>query len=204
MVLLFYSLVVMQKKFIATIKWKGSKADKTKKANDMINLQAVSTFVSVPGGTITSLRLLASNYGSSSPGTEESTFTALNNGLIAVMFLFQTYANNNFATAEDGIKSGGFDVKAITARGKQPWSATNSVVQGTIDLTANGVEIKGGFHEWLISYDGINYERMLPTTHAHTQVTGIAGGIEVWFMHQEIDKTGPRGFDLVIQIPVNR
>jgi len=202
--IVLFAKVVMQKKFIATIKWKGSKADKAAKATEMINKQSTSGFVTVPPLTITGLRTLQSNYASSTPGTEEATFTALNNGLIAVMFLFQTYANNNFATASDGIKSGGFDVKAITARGKQPWSAVNSVVQGTIDLTANGVEIRGGFHEWLISYDGINYERMLPTTAAHTQVTGLAGGIEVWFMHQEIDNTGPRGFDLIIQITVNR
>src|ERR1039458_5838291 len=202
--IVLFAKVVMQKKYIATINWKGSKADKAAKAVTMIDLQAVSTFVSVPGGTITALRLLASNYGSSTSGTEESTFTALNNGLIAVMFLFQTYANNNYGTAEDGIKSGGFSCKAITARGKQPWSAVNSVVQGTIDLTAAGAGPGKNFHEWLVSYDGINFERMLPTTSAHTQVTGIAGGIEIWFMHQVINEKGPQGFDLVIQLTVNR
>ena len=202
--IILFAKLVMQKKYIATINWKGSKADKTAKANAMITSQAISEFVTVPGGTITALRLLATNYGSSTPGTEEATFTLLNNGLIAVMFLFQTYANANYGTASDGIKSGGFDVKTITPRGKQPWSAVNSVVQGTIDLTAAGAGANKGFHEWLISYDGINFERMLPTTAAHTQVTGLAGGIEVWFMHQVINSKGPQGFDLVIQITVNR
>jgi len=203
-VIILFAKLVMQKKFIATIKWKGSKADKAKHGMDMLALQGDPTFVTVPPLTITATRILVTNYGNSSPGTEEATFNLMNNAFIAIMFLYQTYANANAGTAEDAIKSGGFLVKTITPRGKQPWTAVNSVVQGTIDLTANGVEIAGGFHEWLISFDGITFERMLPTTHAHTQVTGLAGGIEVWFMHQEIDKRGPQGFDLVIRMTVNR
>ncbi|MEI6816502.1 MAG: hypothetical protein WCL14_07815, partial [Bacteroidota bacterium] len=72
------------------------------------------------------------------------------------------------------------------------------------DLTAKGTEKQGGFHDWHISFDGVSFDRMLPTTAAHTQITGLAGGIEVWFMHQEIDNRGPQGFDLIIQITVNR
>ena len=198
------SLPVMQKKYIATIKWKGSKADKTKQAMDMFTMMATTTYVTVPPATVTSARTLATNYGNSGSGNEESTFTLLNNAMQAIMFLYQTYGNSNPGTAEVGIKSGGFTVKTITPRGKQPWNAFNSVVQGTIDLTAKGTEKQGGFHDWHISFDGVSFDRMLPTTKASTQVTGLAGGIEVWFMHQIITKDGPQGFDLIIQITVNR
>ncbi len=202
--IILMATVTMQKKYIATINWKGSKADKTKQALDMLICQAVTTYVTTPPLSISAARLLAHAYGDSTPGNEEATFTALNNAMIAIMFAYQTYANANPATASDGIKSGGYDVKTITPRGKQPWTALNSVIQGTIDLTAGGAGANKGFHDWHISFDGISFERMTPTTAAHTQITGLAGGKQVWFMHQIITKDGPQGYDLIIQITVNR
>jgi len=122
--------------------------------------------------------------------------------MIGLMFLFQTYANANSGSAELAIKSGGFDVRKVTPRKKQPWSAKNNPVAGIIDLTAGG---GGGYtaHDWWISYNGSTFVRLTPTMAASCQVTGLASGITVYFMHQLITKDGPQGFDLVIKIPVD-
>jgi hypothetical protein len=194
-------LPVMQRKYIAVFKWKGSKADKTKQAKDALALAAVSTYVSVPSGTITALGLLATAYGDSTPAGEQAAWTALNNGMEGLKFLFQSYANANPTTAQLGIESGGFSCKKVTPRKQQPWAVKNNPVGGILDLTAAGA--KGGFHDWWISYNGITFVRLDPTMKAHTQVTGLASGIEVYFMHQVITSNGPQGFDAVLKITVN-
>ena len=200
--IILMSMPVMQRKFIAVLKWKGSKADKAKYAHDTLAIAATSTFVTVPPLTITNVGVLATTYGNSSVGTEETAWNNLNNAMIAIMYLFQNFANLNAATAEAAILSGGFECKKVTPRKKQPWSVKNNPVAGVIDLTAGG--FRGtGFHDWWISYDGKTFTRLDPTTAAHTQVTGLASNITVYFMHQLITKDGPQGFDAVLKINVD-
>ncbi len=199
--IILFSMPTMQRKYIAVFKWKGSKADKTKQAKDALALAAVSTYVSVPGATITALGLLATAYGNSEAGGEQAAWTALNNGMEGLKFLFQSYANENFATAQLGIESGGFSCKKVTPRKQQPWAVKNNPVGGILDLTAAGA--KGEIHDWWISYNGITFVRLDPTKQAHTQVTGLAANIEVYFMHQIITSNGPQGFDAVLKITVN-
>ena len=196
--MLVLAMVVANRKLIAVTKFKGSKADKAQQARTLINLAATSTYVTVPLGTITALLALATVYLNSSPGGEQIAWSNLNNGILGMMSLFQIFANNNIAVAELAIKSGGFDVKKITSRKKQDWSAENNPVSGVIDLKATGI-VGRGFHDWWISYDGAIYVRLDPTLEASTQIGGLATGKFVYFMHQIITKNGPQGFDLVIK-----
>ncbi len=200
-VIILHTMPIMIRKYIAVLNWKGSKADKAKQAHDILNIAATSTYLTVPPLTIAALRALADAYGNSSVGGEQTAWSNLNNGMLAMMYLFQNYGNANQSVAELAIKSGGFSVKKVTPRGKQPWSVANNPVGGVLDLTANGVR-GNAFHDWWISYDGKTFTRLYPTTAAHTQVTGLASNIEVYFMHQIITKDGPQGFDSVLKIGV--
>jgi hypothetical protein len=190
--------VTVVKSMQACIKWKGSKADKAKQATTCITKAGTSTYVTVPPLTITGLLTLATNYLNSDSATEEATFTLLNNGMKALMRLFQAAADLSPSTSIAIIESGGFSVRAVTPRKQQPWAATNSPVLGTIDLTANGAGPRT-LHDWWISYDGVTFERLEPTITAHTQVSGLASGISVYFLHQVINSNGAQGFDLPIK-----
>ncbi len=194
--------VTVVKTLIAVLPLKGSKADKTVHAQTLITKCGVSTYVSILPATITALHLAATNYGNSNPGNEETMWLNLNNGLKAMMAVFQAYGNANPLNASDCFTLAGFDIKKMTPRGKQPWSAKNNVVAGVIDLTATGGPGRS-CHEWWISYNGSTFVRLEPTMQASTQVSGLASGTTVYFMHQLITKDGPQGMDLVIKIPVD-
>ena len=81
--------------------------------------------------------------------------------------------------------------------------SVNNAVQGTIDVTCAGGPLRSA-HIWKISFDGIVFDYYSTTLVAHLQVNGLAGGIEVWFLHELITKDGPQGYDLMLSITVNR
>ncbi len=190
--------VAMVRTLIAVMKLKGSKADITKQAEDLINKAKTSPFVSIPLVTIDALLALAELYGDSSVAAESEAWRELNNGLKAMMSLFQNFANYNPLEANEAILSGGFSVMKISPRKQQKWSAKNTPVEGILALKAAGSRVRS-CHDWWISYNGATFSRLDPTTAAETLVTGLASGITVYFMHQLITKDGPQGFDLVLK-----
>ena len=195
--------VTVVKTLIAVLPLKGSKADKTVQSHTLITSCGTSTYVTIAPLTITNLHAAATAYGNSNPGNEETLWLALNNGLKAMMAVFQTYCNANPLNASDCLTLAGFKIKKITPRGKQPWSAKNNVVAGVIDLTAAGGGTSRCFHEWWISYNGSTFVRLEGTMQASCQVSGLASGTTIYFMHQLITADGPQGMDLVIKIPVD-
>jgi hypothetical protein len=200
-IILMSNLVVM-KKLIAVMNLKGSKADKAQQCVKIINTAKTSTYCSIPLATINILLGLAEAYSNSKPGNKESTWTNLNNAMQAMMYIFQKYANENPQTAHSAILSGGFSVKKITPRKAQKWSVKNNPIQGVLDLHAGG---SGSYtcHTWWISFDGKTFEQFATTMDANAQLSGLASGMKVWFMHEVIGKDGPQGFDLVAYIRVD-
>src|ERR1017187_8902812 len=201
-IVLFAKLLVI-KKVIACLNLPTAKANKAKKFFDVITACGTATLVTTLPATITALLLLVPLYANSTPENEETTYNNLYNGVIALMANFQNYANANPSTAVAAIKSGGFDVRVVTPRKKQPLTAKNNVVQGVVDLTAGGGPARS-CHEWKISYDGIIFNYHSTTIKANCQMSGFAGGIEVWFLHQLITEAGPQGFDGVLQLTIAR
>lgn len=202
-VIILLSKVVLIKKVILCMKLKGSKADKAKMFFDTITACGTGVLVVTPPLTISALLLLVPLYANSNPGNEETTYNNLYNGVMAVMFNYQNYCNNNPSTALTAAKQGNFDVRIQTPRKKQELKGINNAVQGTVDITAAGGPSRSA-HEWKISYDGVIFTYISTTLQAHLQVNGLAGGIEVWFLHQLITKDGPQGYDFVVKITVDR
>jgi hypothetical protein len=191
------------KKVILCLKLKGSKADKAKKFLDTITLCGTGVLVVTAPATITALLLLVPLYLNSDPGNEETTYNNLYNGVMAVMFVYQNYCNTNPTTALTAAAQGGFDVKVQTSRKKQELTAVNNAVQGVVDVTCAGGKGRCS-HVWKISYDGVVFEYLSTTMSAHVQVSGLAGGIEVWFLHELITTDGPQGYDLMLKVTVSR
>jgi hypothetical protein len=201
-IVLFAKLLVI-KKVIACLNLPTAKANKAKKFFDIITACGTATLVVTLPATISALLLLVPLYGNSSPENEETTYNNLYNGVIALMANFQNFANLNPTLAVSAIKQGGFDVRVVTPRKKQPLTAKNNVVQGVVDLTAGGGPARS-CHEWKISYDGVIFNYHSTTIKASCQMSGFAGGIEVWFLHQLITEAGPQGFDGVLQLTIAR
>ena len=191
------------KKVILCIKLKGSKADKAKRLFNIITACGTGGLVVTAPATIAALLLLVPLYSNSNPGNEETTFNNLYNGVTAVMFNYQNYCNANPTTALTAAAQGNFDVKVQTERKKQELKAVNNAVQGVVDVTCAGGKGRCS-HVWKISYDGIVFEYLSTTMSAHVQVSGLAGGIEVWFLHELITTDGPQGYDLMLNVTVAR
>ena len=191
------------KKVILCIKLKGSKADKAKRLFNIITACGTGGLVVTAPATIAALLLLVPLYSNSNPGNEETTFYNLYNGVTAVMFNYQNYCNANPTTALTAAAQGNFDVKVQTERKKQELKAVNNAVQGVVDVTCAGGKGRCS-HVWKISYDGIVFEYLSTTMSAHVQVSGLAGGIEVWFLHELITTDGPQGYDLMLNVTVAR
>jgi hypothetical protein len=189
------------KTLIAVLDLKGSKADICALCTTIINKSATSTYVTVPPATILALNALVAAYLASTSGTEQDCFRDLNNGMKGLMFLFQAAANSAPNLANAIILSGGFKVKRITPRKAQAWTAKNNPVQGIIDLRAAGGPGRSA-HTWYYSLDGAVFHQMTSTIKAETQITGLASGITIYFMHELITKDGPQGFDLTIKMVV--
>ena len=201
-IILFARLRVI-KKVILCIKLKGSKADKAKRLFDIITACGVGGLVTTLPATIAALLLLVPLYSNSNPENEETTFNNLYNGVLAVMFTYQNYCNANPTNALVCAAQGNFDVKVQTPRKKQALTIANNAVQGTIDVTAGGGPARSA-HIWKISFDGIVFDYYSTTLVAHLQVNGLAGGIEVWFLHELITTDGPQGYDLMLNVTVAR
>lgn len=176
-------------------------AERGARAKDITDACEVSTYVSVPAGTIATVRADTTAYNGATSATRPNLWRVLHNDMKALMRMFQDAADADPANAIAIIESGAFKVKQVAIPQKHEFTATNNAVSGTIDLIAPGGPTRS-CHDWKYSADGLNFVRMTPTIAAETHKDGLTPGRFAWFTHELITKDGPQGISQVIKIEV--
>ncbi len=109
--------------------------------------------------------------------------------ITALALMVQTVAND--ASLPDIqrpviVASAGMQDKVKTPRGKQKFTAHNTVISGTTHLTAQG---KADANDWAYSLDTVGFTNRVvvdTTTAAHTDIPGLPVGTEVAFFHKAV------------------
>ena len=132
------------------------------RAKEIIDAAAVSTWVSVPVGTITDLNNKKTAYKNSTKSNRASTYRDLLTALKNLMATFQTAANLDPANAIAIIESGKFKVKQVHIPQIHEFGGDNGVASGSVKLTAPGGPTNAShLHIWRHSTDGINFTRFI-------------------------------------------
>lgn len=112
--------------------------------------------------------------------------------------------NNILTGAETIILSAGMQVKELSPRQKQNFSAKAGELPGTADLTAEGVE--RGSHEWGYTLDVNDPNSWVDagtTIKASITISGLESAKRYWFRHRAVLSSGPIAWDgpdgLVVQ-----
>ena len=201
-----YIIMVLNVQVVHTIKATLDMPDgilkRIKRAKDISEASAHSTYVTIDTAIITALNNLIVNYENAISSERETAYRKLLAALKSLMATFQTAADLDVDNAEAIVMSGKFGVKKVALKQKGKFTVVNGIDPGTVDLTAQG----GGAyscHDWLFSETGDTFERMPPTVAAKTQKTGLASGKYAYFIHELVTKKGGQGVSQIIKIMVN-
>ena len=102
--------------------------------------------------------------------------------LLNLRYEVQLIANNDAENAVEIIESAGMWVKKTNVHQKQKNTAENGILEGSVDLTAEG----NGPHEWRMSTDEIQWITLDATLNSKTTITNLNLGVVYYFRNRRI------------------
>lgn len=193
-VLVLFGMVTSIHILTAALNIKKGDRNRGMKALAIARKAGTSIWVIIGIGTITTLLADIAAFNAATGQKRKDIWDRINITLKDIMRKFQSASENNPRHSAEIIESGGFSVRSVYKKQKIVFSVTQGVKPGTVELTGDTCD-GDHLHDWWMSENGIDWDRLKPTTEYYTTVKGLKTGQRYWFRHQLVrpvtEKDGP-------------
>lgn len=117
----------------------------------------------------------------------------------------QGIADDNPTKAQAIVQGSGFDMKIVTPHSKDDFTAKNTKVSGTVQLTVNVKKVTGGggkraSFKWQMSTDNIAWTDLPGTLKGKTKAPGLTQATWMWFRFLVILKDGESSWSQSVKL----